>query len=274
MMRYLKFSDEEGETVSAKDSLLQWLQHQTDGYPNITIKNLTSSFQDGLALCAIVHKFRPLSFDFASLSASSARDNVELGMQVAQQAFGMDRFVSVDEFFKLDDKSMLVYLSELYACIADTAKTDRAAKCIQKVHDFVATNDALRASYLSDGQALCLLLHEAEVLLADTAITGTMEGARAKLKRFNEYKMVTKRTILSQHFQLSSTHSQLAVRLAENGRPPFVPSSSSLEFAAIDKRIRALAEVRIQLRNGHIFLQLVFLHSIKTCLLTEDSCRL
>lgn len=39
--------------------LLTWCQKQTEGYRNVTVTDLTSSWQSGTALCALIHKFKP-----------------------------------------------------------------------------------------------------------------------------------------------------------------------------------------------------------------------
>ncbi|VDM97463.1 unnamed protein product [Thelazia callipaeda] len=45
--------------VSARDALLQWAQDVTRGYPGVNIRNFTSSWRDGLAFNAILHRYRP-----------------------------------------------------------------------------------------------------------------------------------------------------------------------------------------------------------------------
>ena len=44
-----------------------WARRVTDGYPNVSVRDMSSSWKDGLAFCAIVHKFRPDLLDFAAL---------------------------------------------------------------------------------------------------------------------------------------------------------------------------------------------------------------
>jgi hypothetical protein len=48
-----------GMAEGAKRAILDWARRVTKDYPRVKIDNLLGSFQDGLALCAIVHHYLP-----------------------------------------------------------------------------------------------------------------------------------------------------------------------------------------------------------------------
>ena len=50
--------------VTGAAGLTVWCRMVTGGYPGVRIENMTESWRDGLAFCAIIHRFRPSIIDY------------------------------------------------------------------------------------------------------------------------------------------------------------------------------------------------------------------
>ncbi|XP_059212478.1 F-actin-monooxygenase MICAL2 [Centropristis striata] len=97
--------------------LLTWCQKQTEGYRNVTITDLTSSWRSGIALCALIHRFKPQLIDFESLNEEDHSENLQLAFDVSEREFGI-KPLSVDQ--ELDKTTMISYLSKFYELFRGT----------------------------------------------------------------------------------------------------------------------------------------------------------
>jgi len=69
---------------SKRNALLKWCQNKTVGYRNIDITNFSSSWNDGLALCAILHSYLPERVPYDSLTPSEKRRNFTIAFAAAE----------------------------------------------------------------------------------------------------------------------------------------------------------------------------------------------
>uniref|UniRef100_A0A1D5Q2S7 Cytospin-A n=2 Tax=Macaca TaxID=9539 RepID=A0A1D5Q2S7_MACMU len=54
---------------SKRNALLKWCQKKTEGYQNIDITNFSSSWNDGLAFCALLHTYLPAHIPYQELNS-------------------------------------------------------------------------------------------------------------------------------------------------------------------------------------------------------------
>ncbi|KAF0039751.1 hypothetical protein F2P81_007986 [Scophthalmus maximus] len=70
--------------ASIKQKMLQWCRSKTRNYEGVNIENFSSSWCNGLAFCALIHRFFPDAFDFSSLSPEEREKNFTLAFQTAE----------------------------------------------------------------------------------------------------------------------------------------------------------------------------------------------
>ncbi|XP_016302956.1 protein-methionine sulfoxide oxidase mical3b isoform X4 [Sinocyclocheilus anshuiensis] len=112
------------ESMARYSKLLSWCQEQTHGYMNVCVADFTTSWRSGLALCALIHRFRPDLIDFASLEESEAELNGQLGLDMAELEFGICPIMTGKEMSALEESDslcMVMYLSQLHELLKDTA---------------------------------------------------------------------------------------------------------------------------------------------------------
>ncbi|XP_047184397.1 cytospin-A-like isoform X3 [Scophthalmus maximus] len=69
---------------SRRNSLLRWCQSRTQCYKNIEITNFSSSWEDGLAFCAVYHTYLPTHIPYDSLNPDDKRENLQLAFKTGE----------------------------------------------------------------------------------------------------------------------------------------------------------------------------------------------
>ncbi|XP_077196792.1 F-actin-monooxygenase MICAL3 isoform X17 [Paroedura picta] len=115
------------ESVARSSKLLGWCQRQTDGYAGVNVTDLTMSWKSGLALCAIIHRYRPDLIDYDSLDEHNVEKNNQLAFDIAEKEFGISPIMTGKEMASVgepDKLSMVMYLTQFYEMFKDSLSSN------------------------------------------------------------------------------------------------------------------------------------------------------
>ncbi|XP_029139771.1 smoothelin-like protein 2 [Protobothrops mucrosquamatus] len=103
---------------SIKQILLDWCRSKTIGYKHIDLQNFSSSWNDGMAFCALVHSFFPEAFEYHTLDPTKRKENFELAFTTAEKMANCDRLIEVEDMMlmgrKPDPMCVFTYVQSLY----------------------------------------------------------------------------------------------------------------------------------------------------------------
>ncbi|XP_037942380.1 EH domain-binding protein 1-like isoform X2 [Teleopsis dalmanni] len=97
--------------------LLEWCKEVTKDTPNVKVTNLTTSWRNGMAFCAIIHHFEPELIDMSKLSAHDVVGNCRTAFDAAE-ALGIPRVIEPRDMSLLavpDKLAVMTYLHQLRA---------------------------------------------------------------------------------------------------------------------------------------------------------------
>ncbi|XP_077493015.1 molecule interacting with CasL [Amblyomma americanum] len=124
------------ESIIHPDALLSWCQRQVALYSKIKIENMTSSWKNGLALCAILHRYRPDLVDLDELSAVDVATNNQQAFDILEREYGIPPVMTGQEMADCavpDKLTMVSYVSQIYETFRREIPQGRPAYKVSKL---------------------------------------------------------------------------------------------------------------------------------------------
>ncbi|XP_048467802.1 F-actin-monooxygenase MICAL3-like [Rhincodon typus] len=185
------------------EELLSWCQQHTRSYRNVKVVDLTTSWKSGLALCALIHHFRPDLINFESLKEESVAENNQLAFNIAEKEFGISPIMTGREMevaTSPDKLSMFMYLTQFNEFFKDISPelqdvnkrkimTLSSAKSALLFLSSLRKNVANKRSSVSDAESEQLLKDDPNetLTLPSSALSPRKnESSNSQTKQFQE----------------------------------------------------------------------------------------
>ncbi|XP_063538770.1 uncharacterized protein LOC134748000 [Cydia strobilella] len=116
--------------TSLERTLLAWCRAHTQGYEGVDVTNFTSSWADGMALNALLHRWRPQLFDFHEVAQRPPNERLDHAFTLAHNYLGIDRLLDPEDVNtpNPDKKSIMMYLMCLFQSLPHSAPEPAAAE--------------------------------------------------------------------------------------------------------------------------------------------------
>ncbi|KAM4625037.1 spectrin beta chain, erythrocytic [Polymixia lowei] len=218
------------ETRSAKDALLLWCQMKTAGYPNVNITNFTTSWKDGMAFNALIHKHRPDLVDYNSLKRSNPTHNLQNAFNVAEQRLGVTKLLDPEDVFteNPDEKSIITYVVAFYHYFSKMKQLAVEGKRVGKVLDHAIETEKMIDKYETLASDLLTWIEQTIIVLNNRKLANSLTGVQQQLQAFNSYRTVEKPPKFQEKGNLEVLLFTIQSRMRANNQRVFTPKEGAL----------------------------------------------
>ncbi|XP_017777112.1 PREDICTED: spectrin beta chain isoform X3 [Nicrophorus vespilloides] len=224
------------ETKSAKDALLLWCQMKTAGYHNVNVRNFTTSWRDGLAFNAIIHKHRADLIQFDKLTKSNAMFNLNNAFNVAEDKLGLTKLLDAEDVFveQPDEKSIITYVVTYYHYFSKMKQETVQGKRIGKVVGIAMDNDRMIREYESLTSDLLAWIESTIATLGNRTFANSLIGVQQELTQFSTYRTVEKPPKFDEKGNLEILLFTLQSKMRANNQRVYTPKEGKM-IADINK---------------------------------------
>jgi len=219
-------SDISVEELNAKEGLLLWCKRKTEGYRNVKVENFTFSFQDGLALCALIHRHRPDLLDFDSLDKNNKIANLALAIRTAEEKLDIPKLFDpedIAEVAKPDERSIITYVASYFHAFTSSQKGEIAGRRIGKLVGLARNIEQLKDEYTTRARALMEWIKTKDAYMTDRSFDRSPESTVNQVNEFQTYRKTEKKPKRSEKFELETIYANLLTKLRVNRRAVWTP---------------------------------------------------
>ncbi|XP_037082944.1 alpha-actinin, sarcomeric isoform X1 [Pollicipes pollicipes] len=230
------------EEMTAKEGLLLWCQRKTAPYKNVNVQNFHTSFKDGLAFCALIHRHRPDLIDYDKLSKDNPMENLMTAFDVAEKHLDIPKMLDPEDLIntpKPDERAIMTYVSCYYHAFQGAQQAETASNRICKVLKVNQDNERLMEEYERLATDLLEWIRRTLPWLESRQTDNSLAGVQKKLDEYRNYRRKHKPPRVEQKAKLETNFNTLQTKLRLSNRPAYLPTEGKTvgDVAAAWKRL-------------------------------------
>ncbi|OCK82699.1 alpha-actinin-2 [Lepidopterella palustris CBS 459.81] len=230
-------SDINEEGLSAKEGLLLWCQRKTACYDEVEVRDFSSSWNDGLAFCALLDIHRPDLIDYDSLDKEDHRGNMQLAFDIASKEIGIPELLDVEDVCdvaKPDERSLMTYIAYWFHAFSQMERVENAGRRVEKFVQNMQGAWEMQNSFEKRMRELLRQITEQQRKWEEAEFLGTYADAKNQAAEFTAYKRNKKRSWVAEKSDLVGLLGNIKTKLSTYRLRPYEPPAElSLEALEI-----------------------------------------
>ncbi|KAH6569676.1 hypothetical protein BASA50_002128 [Batrachochytrium salamandrivorans] len=230
------------EGLTAKEGLLLWCQRRTTPYSaDFHIKDFTFSWQDGLALCGLIHRHRPDLLNYWALDKKQKSANTQLAFDIAERHLGIPKLFAVEDIvdvIKPDERSVMTYVAQYFHAFSALDKFGVAGRRVGQLGQVLQQAWEMQNEYERRVSELLALVSGIQTTWGGANFSGYPD-ARRQLNEFETYKGTTKRGWITERRDLDGLLGNIQTKLKTYNLKPYTPPAG-FTLSDIDRHWKEL----------------------------------
>ncbi|KAI0166326.1 calponin homology domain-containing protein [Xylariaceae sp. FL1272] len=209
-------SDINAEGMTAKEGLLLWCQRKTACYEEVEVRDFSTSWNDGLAFCALLDIHRPDLIDYDALDKSDHRGNMQLAFDIAHKEIGIPALLDVEDVCDVarpDEKSLMTYIAYWFHAFSQMEKVENAGRRVEKFVNNMQGAWEMQSAYERRMAALLKQIREQIDSWKDATFEGTYVDAKKQAGEFASHKRGKKRDWVAEKSELATLLGNIKTKL-------------------------------------------------------------
>ncbi|NWV68098.1 SPTN5 protein, partial [Malurus elegans] len=218
------------EVLFANEALLLWCQHKTASYSNVSVKDFSKSWSDGLAFNALIHAHRPDLIHYSSLRQDQPIKNLNNAFDVAKKEFGISKLLDAEDVAVPypDERSIMTYVSLYYHYFSRLKLDQTIQKRLNKIVFFLKDIDDLKLQYEQMVSDLLKWIKQKVMELDDRRFPNSLQEMWLLMANFKTFRTVEKPPKYQEKGMIEAQLFNIRTKQRANNQRPYLPPEGKM----------------------------------------------